>query len=55
MKQLPEGAKLYVEPVGNDAGTSAGMAMYGWRQLTKSTEIYPLKNLYWGLEHEILL
>ena len=55
LKHLPEGAKLYVEPVSNDAGTSAGMAMYGWRQLTKSTEIYPLKDLYWGLEHEILL
>ena len=55
LKHLPEGAKLYVEPVSTDAGTSVGLAMYGWRQLTKSTEIYPLKNLYWGLEHEILL
>ncbi len=55
LKHLPEGAKLYVEPVSTDAGTSVGLAMYGWRQLTKSTEIYPLKDLYWGLEHEILL
>ena len=55
LKHLPEGAKLYVEPVSSDAGTAAGMAMYGWRNITKSTEIYPLKDLYWGPKHEILL
>ena len=55
LKHLPEGVKLYVEPVSSDAGTAAGMAMYGWRNLTKSTEIYPLKDLYWGPQHEILL
>ena len=55
LKHLPEGVKLYVEPVSADSGTAAGMAMYGWRNLTKSTEIYPLKDLYWGPQHEILL
>ena len=55
LKHLPEGVKLYVEPVSSDAGTAAGLAMYGWRNLTKSTEIYPLKDLYWGPQHEILL
>tara|TARA_E500000331_G_scaffold233345_1_gene223563 strand:+ start:1254 stop:2258 length:1005 start_codon:yes stop_codon:yes gene_type:complete len=55
LKHLPEGAKLYVEPVSSDAGTAAGLAMYGWRNLTKSTEIYPIKDLYWGPQHEILL
>jgi len=55
LKHLPEDAKLYVEPVSSDAGTAAGLAMYGWRNLTKSTEIYPLKDLYWGPQHEILL
>ncbi len=55
LKHLPEDVKLYVEPVSADSGTAAGMAMYGWRNLTKSTEIYPLKDLYWGPKHEILL
>lgn len=55
LKHLPKGAKLYVEPVSSDAGTAAGMAMYGWRNITKSTDIYPIKDLYWGPQHEILL
>ncbi len=48
LKHLPEGYKLYVEPCSTDSGTSVGMAMYAWRKLTGSTEIYPIKDLYWG-------
>jgi len=55
LKHLPEGAKLYVEPVSTDAGTSIGMAMIIWRQLSKSMDINPIKTLYLGPEHEILL
>ena len=56
LKHLPEGAKLYVEPVSTDAGTAVGMALYAWRKLTGSKEIYPIKDLYWGPQrNEILL
>ena len=55
LKHLPKDAKLYVEPNSTDAGISMGMAMYCWRDITKSTEIFPLKNLYLGpADNEIL-
>lgn len=55
LKHLPEGSKLFVEPICYDAGLSAGQAMLEWRKATKSTEIRPLKSLYLGPEnkHEI--
>ena len=56
LKHLPEGVRLYVEPCSTDSGTSVGMAMYAWRKLTGSKEIYPIKDLYWGPQrNEILL
>jgi len=48
LKYLPEGGKLFVEPICYDAGLSAGQAMLEWREKTKSTEIKPLKSLYLG-------
>ena len=55
LKHLPEGAKLYVEPVASDAGIPIGMAMHCWRHLTESMDINPIETLYLGPEHEILL
>ena len=55
LKHLPEGAKLYVEPISSDAGISIGMAMHCWRHLTESMDINPIETLYLGPEHEILL
>ena len=48
LKHLPEGCKLYVEPICYDAGLSVGQAALWWRQKTKSTEIKPLETLYLG-------
>jgi len=55
LKHLPEGVKLFVEPICYDAGVSAGQAMLQWRWSTQSVEIKPLNNLYLGPErqHEI--
>ena len=55
LKHLPKNAKLYVEPNSTDAGISMGMAMYCWRDITKSKEIFPLKNLYLGPEENAIL
>jgi carbamoyltransferase len=52
LKYLPEGGKLFVEPICYDAGLSAGQAMLEWRQHTQSKEIYPLKSLYLGIERQ---
>ena len=48
LNHLPEGGKLFVEPICYDAGLSVGQAMLEWRQVTKSEEIRPLKSLYLG-------
>ena len=48
LNHLPEGGKLFVEPICYDAGLPVGQAMLEWRQVTKSSEIKPLKNLYLG-------
>jgi hypothetical protein len=32
-----------------------GMAMYCWRDITQSKEIFPLKNLYLGPEENEIL
>ena len=55
LKHLPKNAKLYVEPNSTDAGISMGMAMYCWRDITQSKEIFPLKNLYLGPEENEIL
>lgn len=55
LKHLPEGTKLFVEPICYDAGLVAGQAMLEWRQRTKSMEIRPLKSLYLGPERTHIL
>ena len=47
---LPEGIKLYVEPISTDAGTAIGLAKLLYHQKTQSTRPKPLKTLYLGLE-----
>jgi len=48
LNHLPEGGKLFVEPICYDAGLPVGQALLEWRQVTKSSEIKPLKSLYLG-------
>ena len=48
LKHLPEGSKLFVEPICYDAGTSLGLAMLEWRMASKSMEKKPLEHLYLG-------
>ena len=52
LKHLPEGYKLYVEPISTDAGTAVGMAMYNHYMIFKSHDINPLKSLYLGPPRE---
>tara|TARA_B100001778_G_scaffold308342_1_gene289039 strand:- start:277 stop:1407 length:1131 start_codon:yes stop_codon:yes gene_type:complete len=52
LKHLPEGYKLYVEPISTDAGTAVGMAMYNHYMISKSHDINPLKSLYLGPPRE---
>ena len=52
LKHLPEGYKLYVEPISTDAGTAAGMALYNYYTISNSHEINPLKSLYLGPPRE---
>lgn len=48
LNHLPEGGKLFVEPICYDAGLPVGQAMLEYRQVTKSTKVKPLKSLYLG-------
>ena len=48
LKHLPEGVKLYVEPISTDAGISIGLAKIDYYHATKSTTRHPLKTLYLG-------
>lgn len=50
LKYLPNGVKLFVDPVCSDAGTSIGMAKYLYYRNTKSPKKTPLKSLYLGPE-----
>ena len=52
LKHLPEGYKLYVEPISTDAGTAAGMALHNYYTLSNSYDINPLKTLYLGPNRE---
>jgi len=52
LKHLPEGYKLYVEPISTDAGTSVGMALFNYYDISGSHEINPLKTLYLGPNRE---
>ena len=52
LKHLPEGYKLYVEPISTDAGTAAGMALHNYYNLSNSYDINPLKTLYLGPTRE---
>jgi len=52
LKYLPEGTRLYVEPICYDAGISYGSALYEWYRNSGSKEINPLKTLYLGPERK---
>jgi carbamoyltransferase len=45
-KNLPDDINLYVEPMCGDEANCIGMAKYFYHEATKSTAIYPLKNIY---------
>lgn len=47
---LPQGVKLYVEPVSSDAGTAIGLAKIQFYRETQSMKKNPLEHLYLGLE-----
>lgn len=44
------GIELYVEPVSNDGGTAIGVALWGYHQLTQSTEPHP-REIYLGPQY----
>jgi carbamoyltransferase len=48
LDHLPNGVKLYVEPISTDAGVSVGLAKIDYYHATKSTTKHPLKTLYLG-------
>jgi carbamoyltransferase len=48
LKQLPEGVKLYVEPISGDAGNAIGAAKECYYDLTQSKEKIPQNNIYYG-------
>ena len=39
LQHLPEGVKIYVEPVSNDAGTAMGAALYHYYKVTQDQEV----------------
>lgn len=49
LKHLPEGVKLFVEPVANDAGISLGAAKLLWHSSTRDTTVRPMKDVYYGI------
>tara|TARA_Y200000002_G_scaffold236198_1_gene195099 strand:+ start:779 stop:2518 length:1740 start_codon:yes stop_codon:yes gene_type:complete len=55
LNHLPEGYKLYVEPISTDAGTSVGMGLYEWYKTSRSTEINPIKTLYLGPNRKYII
>lgn len=44
------GIELYVEPVSNDGGTAVGVALWGYHQLTQSTQSHP-REIYLGPQY----
>ena len=47
---LPEGVKLFVDPICTDAGTAIGLAKLKYYSETKTIVPKPLKSLYLGIE-----
>ena len=48
LKHLPEGVKLYCEPIAHDGGTCIGAAKLVWHDLTKDTTIRKQTTIYYG-------
>jgi carbamoyltransferase len=49
LQHLPEGTKLYVEPISTDAGTAIGAALYHYHKTTKDDKVRQKdENLYLG-------
>jgi len=55
LKHLPEGYKLYVEPISTDAGTAVGMGLLEHYMVSNSYEINPIKTLYLGPSREYVI
>ena len=51
-KHLPKDINLYVEPISSDAGTAMGAAKLLYYQITKSSDKYPQKNIYYGIKYK---
>ena len=48
LKKLFPKINFYMDPLGSDLGQSYGIAKYYYYQITKSTKLEPLQNLYHG-------
>ena len=48
LKVLPDGVKIFIDPICTDAGTSIGLAKLNYYSDTKSTTKHKLKTLYLG-------
>ncbi len=48
LKVLPDGVKIFIDPICTDAGTSIGLAKLNYYSNTKSTTKHKLKTLYLG-------
>jgi carbamoyltransferase len=46
-----EGIELYVEPISNDGGTAIGVALWGYYELTQSTERMHTSDIYLGPQY----
>jgi carbamoyltransferase len=46
-----EDIELYVEPISNDGGTAIGVALWGYYELTQSTERMNARDIYLGPEY----
>lgn len=50
LKHIPEGVKLFVDPISNDSGTAIGLAKFLYYSKTGSMDKHPLETLYLGPE-----
>jgi carbamoyltransferase len=48
LSQLPEGVKIYNEPISHDGGTSIGAAKYVHHEITKDRTIRKQNSIYYG-------
>lgn len=55
LKNLPDGVRIYVEPISSDAGTAIGAAKFIYRHLTKDSTIRPQTNIYYGFKYDLKL